>query len=201
MKLVEPSFHIETQFDGLELLKEIERYARNCYKSEGKITDDSALPFVRRLLHTNHHEGITDHHNITVRIICDRGVSHELVRHRIAAYLQESTRYCDYGKVGEIQCIQPPDLTPEQARIWKTAVERAEISYNTLRQLGCGPQIARAVLPNSLKTEVITTMNLRSWRNFFRLRTAPNAHPQMRQIAVPLLAEFKRRIPVIFEDL
>ena len=201
-EIVKPSFVIETKFDGEQILREIELYARNCYKSEEKIGDfESTKKFVGRLLFTNKHEGIVDHHCVTVRVICDRGVSHEIVRHRIAAYLQESTRYCDYGKSGTIQVIEPPDLTEDQRSAWKAAMNTAEDSYNAMRRAGASPQIARSVLPNSLKTEVIMTLNLRSWRNFFRLRTAVNAHPQMREIAVPLLAELKRRIPVVFDDL
>jgi thymidylate synthase (FAD) len=201
-EILQPSFVIETSFSGESILKEIERFARTCYKSEDKITNfESTKKFVGRLLHTNKHEGIVDHHVISVRIVCDRGVSHEIVRHRIAAYLQESTRFCDYAKAGEIQVIAVLGMTPEQFIVWECAMEKAEQAYNELRELGCSPQIARSVLPNSLKTELVMSLDLRSWRNFFKLRTASNAHPQMREIAVPLLAEFKRRIPVIFDDL
>jgi len=201
-KLIAPSFHIETNFDGVTLLKEIEAYARTCYKSEGKITDTSYEEFVRRLLHTNHHEGIADHHIITVRFVIDRGVSHELVRHRIAAYLQESTRYCDYAKAGEIQVIDiRPHMTEEQYAEWWESMCDAELHYNKLRAMGCRPEIARSVLPNSLKTEVVTTFDLTAWRNFFQKRTQVRAHPQMREVAVPLLREMRARLPIIFEDL
>jgi thymidylate synthase (FAD) len=204
-QIIKPSFTIETQLDGAQILREIERYARNCYKSEGKIGDfGDTKKFVGNLLHTRKHEGIVDHHIITVRVICDRGVSHEIVRHRIAAYLQESTRYCDYAKSGEIGAV---DLRPflastDQIAEWWNAMVDAERHYNQLRAMGCSPQIARSVLPNSLKTEIIMSLNIRSWRNFFRLRACSMAaHPQMREIACPLLQEFKRRIPVLFDDL
>jgi thymidylate synthase (FAD) len=202
-QLVDASFQIETDFDGYQVLREIERYARNCYKSEDKTGDiEATKKFVGRLLHTNKHEGILDHHVISVRVICDRGVSHEIVRHRIAAYLQESTRYCDYAKAGEIQVIDISiHMNLAQRAIWWLAMVAAEGFYSALRTASCSPQIARSVLPNSLKTEIIMTLDLRSWRNFFRLRTSTNAHPQMREIAVPMLAEFKRFLPVVFDDL
>ncbi len=115
--------------------------------------------FVGKLPHTLKHAGVLDHHVITVRVICDRGVSHEIVRHRIAAYLQESTRYCDYAKAGQIGVIDIDEhMTPEQLEAWLTAMIQAEQSYNRLRELGCAPQIARSVLPNSLKTEIIMSL-------------------------------------------
>ena len=196
--------HIENDYDGGLILRQIERYARNCYKSEGKTGDmEATKAFVRRLLHTLKHEGIADHHIITVRIVCDRGVSHEIVRHRIAAYLQESTRYCDYAKAGEIQVIDiAQHMTVKQYDAWLRAMRNAEASYNELRVLGCKPEIARSVLPNSLKTEIIMTLDLTSWRNFFKKRACnPSAHPQMREVAIPLLKEFQEKIPVIFDDL
>ena len=203
-RIVQASFTIKSEIDGKKILREVEAFARNCYKSEGKITENSAEPFVRRLLHTLHHEGIGDHHVVSVHMVIDRGVSHELVRHRIAAYLQESTRYCDYGKAGEIAVVSIAAhlSTPESFTVWWEAMHDAEHHYNRLRELGERPEIARSVLPNSLKTEVIVTMDLTSWRNFFKKRAEnPKAHPQMREIAVPLLAEFKRMIPVFFEDI
>lgn len=202
MQIVKPSFHVESEFDGTKIQIEIERYARNCYKSEGKTGQlEDTIKFVRHLLHIKGHEGICDHHVITVRVICDRGVSHELVRHRIAAYLQESTRYCDYAKAGEIQVIEPPGITGDQRSWWIHGVKSAEEAYNGMRKDGASPQIARSVLPNSLKTEIIMTLNLTSWRNFFKKRTSQAAHPQMREIARPMLLAFKRRLPVIFEDI
>jgi len=202
MKITSPSFKIETSVDGVKILKEIEVFARNCYKSEGKITDDSYLEFVRCLLHTKKHAGICDHHVISVRLIIDRGVSHETVRHRIAAYLQESTRYCDYAKVDNIEVIDiAPHMTLDQYQEWAHAMQDAELHYFNLRKKGCRPEIARSVLPNSLKTEIIQTMNLTAWRNWFQKRCAMNAHPQMREVSIPLLTEFKRLIPVIFEDI
>lgn len=205
MRIVKPSFHFETDLDGDSILRTIERYGRTCYKSEARITDTSAREFVRKIIASGH-ESVIEHVSVTVRIICDRGVSHEIVRHRLASYSQESTRYCDYAKVGEIEVVQPPGLVNEEygrylEQIWLEAVEYAEVAYNRLRERGVSPQIARSVLPNSLKTEIVMTCNLREWRHFFRLRTSPAAHPQMVEIAAPMLKEFKRLIPVVFDDI
>lgn len=204
MRIVKPSFHIE-EVDGMELLKKIEKAGRTCYKSEDRITDDSALTFVKTICKTGH-ESVLEHEKVTVRIICDRGVSHEIVRHRIAAYSQESTRYCNYSnsKFGnEITVIEPLFFkdNPERYELWKTAMEQAEATYFSLLKIGASPQEARSVLPNSLKTEIVVTYNLREWKHFFKLRTSPAAHPQMREIACPLLRAFQARIPIVFDDI
>lgn len=205
MNIIDPSFAIEDSVNGIELLKQIERAGRVCYKSEDKITNDSAKMFVKKIIE-NGHESVIEHEKITVRIICDRGVSHEIVRHRIASYSQESTRYCNYSndKFGnEVTFIKPffwqDDV--EKYKIWIEAMEQAERSYLKLIKTGASPQEARSVLPNSLKTEIVVTMNLREWRHFFSLRSSNKAHPQMRQISVPLLVEFKSIIPVVFDDI
>lgn len=207
MRIIKPTFFFEGSIDGMQLIKSIERYGRTCYKSEKNITDTSAQQFISKII-SNGHESVLEHEKITVRIICDRGVSHEIVRHRIASYSQESTRYCNYSKNafgGELTFIEPcfwNDPADEKKRIlWKEAVQYAEDTYLSLLQNGATPEEARSVLPNSLKTEIIVTMNLREWRHFFRLRTSVKAHPQMREIALNMLEQFKMRIPVVFDDL
>lgn len=217
MRIVNAGFSIESQFDGLEVLKHIERAGRTCYKSEVAITEESARAFVSRIL-GNKHESVLEHFSISVRIICDRGVSHEIVRHRLASYSQESTRYCNYSKEkydGEITVIAPcffvdvhPELSEEMVesryKVWRDAMLSAEKAYMALTSSGASAQEARSVLPNSLKTEMVMTMNLREWRHFFKLRAAGLAgrpHPQMLEIAVPMLKEFQRRIPVVFDDI
>ena len=205
MKIIAPSFEWLDRPDGPALLQKIELAGRVCYKSEAKITPNSASGFVRRILQ-NGHESVLEHEKLTVRMICDRGVSHELVRHRIASYSQESTRYCNYSLnkyENELTFIRPFfwNGDPEKLGIWKEAMAAAERAYLDLIAKGAAPQEARSVLPNSLKTEVVVTMNLREWRHFFRLRTAPAAHPQMREIAVPMLEAFREAVPVIFEDI
>jgi len=202
---IKPQFYFETEIDGEEILKRIERIGRTCYKSEDRITENSAASFVKMLIDRGH-EAMIEHVHISVRIICDRGVTHEIVRHRLASYAQESTRYCNYSKDkygSEITVIEPNfwQDKPECKEIWEQAMKNAEEAYMKLISLGASPQEARSVLPNSLKTEIVVTMNLREWRHFFKLRTDKSAHPQIREIAVPLLKAFKEKIPVVFDDL
>ena len=214
MILVKPSFSIEDTVDGERILTAIERAGRTCYKSEDKVTEDSARKFVAMII-ARGHETVIEHEKITVRVVCDRGVTHEMVRHRIASFSQESTRYCNYAG-GHVTFVIPPwvNLEPrvfttrvfpgqpfEPELVWLHCVSDAERHYKELCQAGWKPEQARSILPNSLKTEIAMTANLREWRHFFKLRTAPAAHPQMREIAVPMLAEFKTLIPVIFDDI
>jgi thymidylate synthase (FAD) len=152
------------------------------------------------------HFSVIEHQSITVRIVCDRGISHEIVRHRLASYTQESTRYCNYskGKYGsELTVIKPCFWNEDDEKfiIWKESLIQSEIAYNKLISLGASPQEARSVLPNSLKTEIVVTMNLREWKHFFKLRTSEAAHPQMREIAKPLLKEFQKLIPIVFNNI
>lgn len=195
-----------------DMLKKIEKIGRVCYKSEDKIKDGSAEKFIKGIIKRGH-ESVIEHESISVRFVCDRGVSHEIVRHRIASYSQESTRYCNYTneKYGEqITCIDIAsgfeyNLENENDRkkydIWLNAMKETEKSYFQLIELGASPQEARSVLPNSLKTEIVATMNLRGWRNFFKLRTAKASHPQFREVACMLLEIFAKDYPVFFEDL
>ena len=203
VRIIGPSFEIEP-VDGVALLKKIEAAGRTCYKSEGKVTDISYIPFIVKLIQSGH-ESVLEHEKVTIRLICDRGVTHEIVRHRIASYSQESTRYCNYMKDqfgGEITVIDPSlFMTGDQLSWWRHAVEVAEAMYEKLIKSGLSPQIARGVLPNSLKTEIVITYNLREWRHFFRLRTSERAHPQMREITIPLLRRFKELIPIVFDDI
>lgn len=205
MKIIKPYYKIEDKLNGIEILKKIEKAGRTCYKSENKITKESAIEFVKMVLKRGH-ESVIEHEKATVRIICDRGVTHEIVRHRIASYSQESTRFCNYTKNkfgNEITVIKPLFFIEGTNAFdwWKRAMENSEKAYLDLIRLGATPQEARTVLPNSLKTEIVCTFNLREWRHFFKLRTSEAAHPQMREIAVPMLKEFKEKIPVIFDDI
>lgn len=209
MRIIEPSYIIEEELDAKKIMSTIERAGRTCYKSEHNISDGSAEKFISNILKLGH-ESVIEHEKITVRFICDRGVTHELVRHRIASYSQESTRYCNYcnDKFGnELTFIKPCfwDETTEDGKskmdAWKETMSEIEYQYNRLIQLGAKPEEARSILPNSLKTEIVVTMNMRSWRNFFRLRTSERAHPQIRQISNMLLAELKKKLPALFGDL
>ncbi|MBO4406140.1 MAG: FAD-dependent thymidylate synthase [Clostridia bacterium] len=205
MKIIEPSFVFEDELDPRAIMSKIERAGRTCYKSEGRIGDGTAEKFIASIV-SRGHESVLEHASVTARLICDRGVTHEIVRHRIAAYSQESTRYCNYSgdKFGsEITVIRPFfwNDDPEKFAVWREAMEAAEKAYNALIAMGATPQEARSVLPNSLKTELVMTMDLREWRHFLKLRTSPAAHPQMREIALPILKEFKKQLPVLFSDI
>lgn len=205
MKIINASYKIETPIDGAEILKRIEKAGRTCYKSEDRITDESAGAFVRMLIERGH-ESVLEHESITVRFICDRGISHEIVRHRLASYSQESTRYCNYSgdRFGsELTFIKPCFFKEKKGAYcsWYNSIDFAECAYFDMLDDGCTPQEARSVLPNSVKTEVVMTANLREWRHFLKLRTAKAAHPQMRELTVPLLKELQERIPVVFDDI
>lgn len=205
MKIIDPSVEIRLPMSGADMLRQVELCGRVCYKSEDKITDTSAEAFVRGIIKRGH-EAVLEHASLSAKFVCDRGVSHEIVRHRLAAYCQESTRYCNYSKEGfgsEITVIKPLFLEKGKQgyQMWKRACEVAEMAYFDLLDWGCTPQEARAVLPNSLKTEVYMTADLREWRHFFKLRTSTAAHPQMREVALMALRQMQAAVPVIFDDI
>lgn len=205
MRIIDPSFEILHMAQPGEVLQLLELAGRVCYKSEDRIGEGTAETFIGRIVKSGH-ESVIEHASASVRLTCDRGVTHELVRHRIASYSQESTRYANYAreKFGrEITLIRPHFWEDDDARyaIWLQAMADAERAYLALIDAGATAQEARSVLPNSLKTEIVMTANLREWRHVFRLRCDTPAHPQMRQVMLPLLAEFARRLPVLFADL
>lgn len=230
MKIINPKYEILTDISegGIKELQQIERVARVCYKSEDKITPDgeSAKKLVGFLVKQGH-EAMLEHSQLSVLFTCDRGVANELVRHRIASFAQESTRYCNYAGEkfgGELNFIQPyyiPCEPKEKAikaassseelkkletdyqihNAWYWACDDAEKSYKTLIANGMRPEQARCVLPLCLKTEIVVTANYREWRNIFKLRTPVAAHPQMRELMCPLLLEVQKKIPVVFDDI
>ena len=205
MQIIKASAEILAATPDLEQIIEIA--GRTCYRSEDKITAESATKFIQ-MLKERHHMAMLEHGAITVRFICDRGVSHEIVRHRIASYGQESTRYCNYSKDkfgNEITVIDIKEGFPEMSvasyAAWKSAMKAAEIAYFLMLDAGSTAQEARSVLPNSLKTAIAMTANPREWMHFFSLRTDKAAHPQMREVAIPLFEEFKKRWPAIFDSI
>ena len=205
MKVIDARYEMLDKIDGIEVLKKIERVARTCYKSEDYIKEGSAERLVKSLIDRGH-EAMLEHYSFSIKFICDRGVSHELVRHRMASFAQESTRYCNYSKDkfgNELTFIKPCFWEKRSVEItaWICAMTLAEISYFNLLEAGATPEQARSVLPNSIKTEIVMTANLREWRHFLKLRTAQAAHPQMRELTIPLLKELKEKIPVIFDDI
>lgn len=213
MKIINAGYEIiRPHMDGPDarnaIYQLIEQAGRTCYKSEAAITPESAAAFVQKIV-KNHHEAMLEHASMTVKFIVDRGVSHELVRHRLASFAQESTRYCNYANDrfdGELTFIRPyffkTDLTVYFW--WRDLCRRSEEMYLSMIAEGWTPQEARSVLPNSLKTEVIMTADMREWRHFFRLRAAGETgapHPQMAEVAVPLLKECQAYMPELFGDI
>ena len=202
MKIINP-YIIVHPFAKEGIMQNIERAGRICYKSEDKITPESSIKFARNIIKSGH-ESVLEHQSISVVFVCDRGVSHEIVRHRVAAYSQESTRYCNYSRSkfsNEITVIKPYFFTGELEKTWRKSCQEAEDAYMRLLDLGASAQEARSVLPNSLKTEIATTYNIREWRHFFTLRADKAAHPQMQQLAIPLLLHFKEHLPDLFYDI
>ena len=184
--------------DSMDLLRDIERIGRVCYKSEHRITSSSAAPFVRSIIERGH-ESVLEHISITVRFITDRAIANELVRHRIAAYSQESTRYCNYKD--KIEFIYPKNVSDKQLQLIMEACACAATTYQALIADGATPEVARDVLPLCTKTELIATYNLREWRHILRLRTDKAAHPKMRELMQTLLQFFQGLVPIIFDDI
>jgi thymidylate synthase (FAD) len=218
MKIIKQSWAFFDIPDSEEILSEIELAGRTCYKSENKITSDSATDFVKRMIKSGHYAMIEFGNIPPVKVITDRGVTHEIVRHRLFSYAQESTRYCNYSKdifCNEITFILPVwfydvyehqeelHLIPEgiQYMKWKNACKCSEAFYMDLIEQGQTPEEARTVLNNSLKTEICMKGNAREWRHFFTLRCSERAHPQMRELARDMLKGFRKRIPVLFDDI
>lgn len=213
MKIIEPSAVLMRDFDGAEVMKFLELCGRTAYQSAKNITDDSAEKFIRNIIKRGH-ESVLEHFSATFKIICDRGVMAELTRHRLASFTIESTRFNNYNSSKnsfEISFICPfetiPDIPfePDETVLpfleWKYSMTIAENTYMRLTSKGIKPEIARSVLPNSLKTEIVMTANLREWRHILKLRTDKAAHPQMRQVAFMILKILKDKLPVVFEDI
>ena len=205
MKIINAGFEILDVMNGEAVLKKIEEIARVCYKSEDKITDGSAERMVRSLIRSGH-EAMIEHYSFSVKFIVDRGISHQIVRHRLCAFAQESTKFIDYSREkngNEITVIKPFYLPDEGEAfdIWAQSCMVAEDAYMKLIKAGYEAQQARAVLPTSTKTELVVTTNLREWRNIFKLRCSKKAHPQIREVMLPLLDKLHNKIPVVFDDI
>ena len=208
MYLIDPSYEILAICCGDEQLSLIEDAGRTCYKSVNQTGKESTDVFVKAIIRRGH-ESVLEHSLMSVRFICDRGVSHEIVRHRLASFSQESSRYCNYAsdKFGnQLTFIIPSMFTldSEGFDVWSRAMGMAEASYLHLIDLGYKPEEARSVLPNSIKTEIVMSANFREWRHFFQVRAARSAgkaHPQMEELARPLLKEVQKRVPIVFDDI
>lgn len=198
MRIVEPSVQLLWSTHAPTL--QVELAARTCYKSEDKL---GTTDLVSRLISSGHHAMI-EHASASIKIVTDRGITHEIVRHRIASYAQESTRYCNYSqdKFGrEVAFIQPPGLDDRQHGQWQSACLDAERYYFQMLDMGCSPQIARSVLPNCTKTEIVMTCNFREWRHFILLRSSKAAHPQIRPIAAAVWKVLYELAPELMIDI
>lgn len=218
MKIIKPLIEVE-DYDGIKIMKNIERACRTCYRSEGMITDDSYKRLLTNCLNRGH-ESVLEHEKITVRMTCDIGVYKDLTRHRFGSFSIESSRYCAYNKDkfdNEIKFIKPVfykeswtdrnyegsgmDIDEEKSKIWYDTMENIEDSYMDMAKLGCTPDEMRMILPHSTAAEVTMTANIREWRHILNLRTKKMAHPSVRQILIPLLLKFKEDMPELFGDI
>lgn len=212
MKIINASIELLEEINKDKILKLIEKAGKTCYKSESNITEESAPKFIKSII-SRGHESVIEHEKISVKVVCDRAITHEIVRHRIASYSQESSRYVNYSKDkfgSEITVIDISsgfkwDLSSEvdlkKYWIWKAHMYNSEKAYMEMIKVGATPDEARSVLPQSTKTEIVMTMNLREWRHFLKLRTAKASHPQIREVANMILDEFVKVLPEIFEDI
>lgn len=199
MKVIDPSVIVSLQSAPHFIMQTIEDAGRTCYKSEDKINATSHVAFIERLVRRGH-EAMLEHGYATAHFRIDRGISHELVRHRLASFAQESTRYCNY-KDKDIEFVRPSSMDVYPYELWFNAMLNAEESYQHMMQNGCTPQQARSVLPNSLATDLVVTANLREWRTILKLRCAKDAHPDMRYIMLRLLSDMHKLFPPVFEDI
>lgn len=206
MNIVQPSFTIlypETKEQARDALRRVELAGRICYKSEDRITPDSHIRFLQMLMQRQHWS-VIEHATMTAHIVTNRGVTHELVRHRLASYSQESTRYCNYNQGrfgGEITVVAPPELAGDARALWELNVQTAEKTYQELVQRGVSAQIARGVLPNDLKAEIVVTANLREWHHILSMRCAPAAHPHMRHVMLLGLCQVIDWFAPVYDDL
>lgn len=206
MKATEPSFQIVNPAslkEGIESLRLIERFARISHRSEDRQTEDSWKRFIEAVVLQRGDWSVVEHASASVILRVDRGFTHELVRHRLFSYTQESTRFVNYLKKGEMEFIKPVGLDENTLSFaaWRSHMEACEQTYYALLETGHPPQIARAILPNSLASTIAMTGNLRSWRWFFLARTTRECHPDMLRVTLPLLEAFKERVPLLFQDI
>jgi thymidylate synthase (FAD) len=217
MFVADSTYKIETKPNAKDVYEIIESVGRTCYQSVAKDVEGHGERFVRSIVNRGHF-GLLEHVLLTVRFEVDRGITHELVRHRHASFAQESSRYCNYskGKFGssitviniddalENDCTMTEDEKYEAWRVWKEGCVEAEKRYMRMLELGCTPQVARGVLPTSLRSEIVMTANLREWRHFLALRalelTGP-VHPQMLEVTRPLYRELLELYPAVFEGI
>ncbi len=186
---------------GIKALQRIEWCGRISHRSEEQQGPDSWDRFLRAVVLQHGDWSIVEHTSASVDMLVDRGITHEIVRHRLFSFTQESTRFVNYEKKMPPSFIRPQTMNDDSINEWERGIEACESAYKTLLAAGQPPQIARSVFPNALASRIIVTGNLRNWRHFLLMRTTREAHPQMREVTIPLLAEFKAKIPILFEDI
>lgn len=230
MRIIRPYANVIETHGPEEILKKIEQAARISHRSEDLIKENSAERFIRDVIVRRGDWSVVEHACVTVEFVVDRGITHELVRHRLFSYTQESTRFVNYEKKmppsfiypkPEVECelclsgeephyrsygsesgwIHPEKCVCPYNDIWLGGIQEAENRYIALLKTGWRPQEARSVFPNALAAKIWMTGNLRNWRHFFTMRTTKEAHPQMRQVTIPLLKKFQENIPVLYEDI
>lgn len=204
MILVQPEIKIK-KFDGLQIMKNIEEACRTCYRSENLITEDSYKKLIKNCLERGH-ESVLEHEKITIRMCCDIGVYKDLTRHRFGSFSIESTRYCNYGKDkynNNIKFIQPVyyDNDLKKSKLWADTMLNIEENYMKMAAIGATSDELRMLLPHSTAAEVVMTCNIREWRHILSLRCSKAAHPSIRQLLIPLLLEFKKEKPELFNDI
>lgn len=204
MKIIEPLVEVEN-FDGLKIMKNIERACRTCYRSEDKITEDSYKNLIKNCVNRGH-ESVLEHEKVTVRLTCDIGVYKDLTRHRIASFSIESTRYCNYGKDkwdNQIKFIKPCNIEGDSELYsnWVGTMDFIEKEYIAMSKNGATPDQMRMILPHSTAAEVTMTANIREWKHIFELRCSKRVHPSVQQIMIPLLLYFKEKMPEIYESV
>ena len=203
MRLVEPWIKVEN-FDGVKIMKRIERACRTCYRSEDKISEESYKNLLTNWLNRGH-ESVLEHEKITVRIYSDIGTYKDLTRHRFASFSVESTRYCSYNKDkygNEIAVVNPVYMEDKEVfETWKKAIEDMEKAYMKMKELGASTDMCREILPHSTAAEYTMTANIREWKHILELRTTNHVHPAIRQVLIPLLLLFKEQMPEIFGDI
>lgn len=203
MKIIKPWIEIE-RIDGKNIMKNIEKACRTCYRSENLITEESYKKLIKNCLNRGH-ESILEHEKITIRMCCDIGVYKDLTRHRFGSFSIESTRYCNYGKDkfdNEIKFIEPCNIDKKELfNEWYSACTEIEQRYLKMAELGATPDQMRMILPHSTAAEVVMTANIREWRHILSLRASKMTHPSVQQLMIPLLLYFKRCMPELFEDI
>jgi thymidylate synthase (FAD) len=204
MKIIEPTIQVE-KVDYKQVMKNLERACRTCYRSEGKITEESYKTLLKNCINRGH-ESILEHEKVTIRMLCDIGVYKDLTRHRIASFSIESTRYCNYGKDkfdNQIKFIKPVNMEEgtELYNKWYDTCKIIEQNYIEMSKLEATPDQLRMMLPHSTAAEVTMTANIREWKHIFSLRCTKHTHPAVEQLMIPLLLKFKKEMPEIFDNV